>query len=115
MDYSNEKVGTGLVNSSKKEWNQSNASSQYKRNRNLLKTNDFKDDESDCLSQTINQYEQNFGGFLDESLNSHHRPDEEQLSTNRMQKISDIAYEVDQAYEDYDDEEVCVPLQFEAF
>jgi hypothetical protein len=32
-----------------------------------------------------------------------------------MQKISDIAYEVDQAYEDYDDEEVCVPLQFEAF
>ena len=113
-ESSNEKVGTGLVNSSNKDWTQSPvAQSQYKRKQNLRKqSNDFKADDSDCLSQRIKQSDQSFGGFLDESINSAKRPDQsEQLSTNRLQKISDLAYEVDQAFDaDYDDEEVCVPL-----
>jgi len=52
---------------------------------------------------------------LDESFNSLNKPDQGELRFNEMWKISVNDYEGEKVYEEYDDEEVCVPLQFEAF
>jgi len=129
-ESSSEKVGMGLVGSKQSQsnkWDDSqDSSSQFKRKRKQRRRQDdfCEDDETVTATATLDlrNTNQQFGGFLEQSPSSvrlHKDTDSDALSTCRLTKISQLAYEVENQPSDVDfadyGEESCMPLQLEAF